>query len=48
MSGPSFGLQDLRPYAEQGVGFVSFKKGFDKDITCHHFLMDQADSDPML
>ena len=27
--------QDLRPKAEQGVGllFVSFKKGFDKDIS---------------
>ena len=25
--------QDLRPQAEQRVGFVSFKKGFDNDIS---------------
>ena len=37
---------DLRQNKE--LVFVSFKKGFDRLLTCHHLLLDQTDCDPVL
>ena len=41
--------QDIRPQAEQRVGLRLLQERFRQGhLSCHHLLLDQADSDPML